>query len=139
MEYKRTDNVCVVRLDVGDEIVESLTQLCIAEGIKSATVQGLGAVNDVSVGYYSLEEKKYFPEVFKKQFEMIALNGNITRKDDMPYLHLHIALSDENYKFYGGHLNYAVISITAEIYVNILDCNINRRVNPETGLNILDI
>lgn len=139
MEYKRIDNVYVVRLDVGDEIMESLSRLCKAENITAATVQGLGAVNDVTVGYYSLEEKKYFYKTFNHQFEMIALNGNITRKDDEPYLHLHIALSDENYNFFGGHLTEAVISITAEIYLNVLDAEVNRRINPETNLNILDI
>ena len=48
MEYRRIDDVYVVRLDVGDEIVKSLTTLCDNENIRSATVQGLGAVNDVS-------------------------------------------------------------------------------------------
>lgn len=139
MEYKRIDNVYVVRLDVDDEIMTSLTDLCNKENIRSATVQGLGAVNDVTVGYYSLEEQRYFPKTFNQQFEMIALNGNITRKDGEPYLHLHIALSDENYRFFGGHLNSAVISITAEIYVTVLNGEVNRRVNPETNLNIFDI
>lgn len=139
MEHKRIDNVYVIRLDVGDEIMASLTELCNKENIRSATVQGLGAVNDVTVGYYSLEEGRYFQKTFKQQFEMIALNGNITRKDDIPYLHLHIALSDENYNFYGGHLNEAFISITAEIYVTVLNGEISRRVNPETNLNIFDI
>lgn len=139
MEFKRLNNVYAVRLEPGDEIIASLAELCRKEKIMAATVQGLGAVNDVTVGYYSLEEKRYFPKRFMQQFEMIALNGNITRKDGEPYLHLHIALSDENYKFFGGHLNSAVISITAEIYINILDGEINRRVNPETSLNILDI
>ena len=139
MEYKRIDNVYVIRLDVGDEIMASLTELCNKENIRSATVQGLGAVNDVTVGYYSLEEGRYFQKTFKQQFEMIALNGNITRKDDIPYLHLHIALSDEKYSFFGGHLNNAVISITAEIYVSVLNGEVNRRVNPETNLNIFDI
>lgn len=139
MEYKRIDNVYVIRLDVGDEIMASLTELCNKENIRSATVQGLGAVNDVTVGYYSLEEGRYFPKTFNQQFEMIALNGNITRKDDIPYLHLHIALSDENYSFFGGHLNNAVISVTAEIYVTVLNGEVNRRVNPKTNLNIFDI
>ena len=78
-------------------------------------------------------------KVFNQQFEMIALNGNITRKDGKPYLHLHIALSDENYSVFGGHLNSAVVSITAEIYVTALNGEVNRRVNPETNLNIFDI
>lgn len=139
MEYRRIDGVYVVRLDVGDEIVKSLTTLCDNENIRSATVQGLGAVNDVNVGYYSLEKKQYLTKVFNQQFEMIALNGNITRKDGKPYLHLHIALSDENYSVFGGHLNSAVVSITAEIYVTALNGEVNRRVNPETNLNIFDI
>lgn len=139
MEYKKIDSVYAVRLEPGEEIVASLAELCEKEKIMAATVQGIGAVNDVNIGYYSLEEKRYFPERLKKQFEMISLNGNITRKDGCPYLHLHIALSDENYNLYGGHLNSAVISITAEIYINILNGEINRRVNPETSLNILDI
>ena len=139
MEYRRIDDVYVVRLDVGDEIVKSLTTLCDNENIRSATVQGLGAVNDVSVGYYSLEKKQYLTKVFNQQFEMIALNGNITHKDGKPYLHLHIALSDENYSVFGGHLNSAVVSITAEIYVTALNGEVNRRVNPETNLNIFDI
>ncbi len=139
MEYKKIENVYVVRLDVGDEIIDSLTKLCCKENILSATIQGLGAVDDVTLGYYSTIEKKYFNNTFNQQFEMIALNGNITRKDGEPYLHLHIALSDENYTFFGGHLNRAVISITAEIFVTVFPETINRRVNSITNLNILDI
>lgn len=139
MEYKLIDNTYVVRLDVGDEIMESLTALCKKEDIKAATVQGLGATNNVTVGYYSTVAKKYFPKTFNQQFEIISLNGNISVKDDEPYLHLHIALSDENYTFFGGHLNNAVISITAEIFVTKLNGMLNRRVNEETQLNIFDI
>ena len=139
MEYKKIENVYVVRLDVGDEIFESLTKICKKENILSATVQGLGAVDDVTVGYYSISEEKYLNKTFNHQFEMIALNGNITKKDGEPYLHLHIALSDENFTFIGGHLNRAVISITAEIFITVLSEEVNRRINPKTKLNIFDI
>ena len=139
MKYKLIDNTYVVRLEVGDEIITSLTSLCKAENIQAATVQGLGAVDNVTVGYYSTAENRYLTKTFNKQFEMIALNGNISVKDDEPYLHLHIALSDENYMFFGGHLNSAVISITAEIFVTKIDGIIGRRVNEETKLNIFDI
>ena len=139
MEYKLIDNTYVVRLDVGDEIMESLTILCKNENIQAATVQGLGATNNVTVGYYSTVAKKYFPKTFNQQFEIISLNGNISVKDNKPYLHLHIALSDENYTFFGGHLNSAVISITAEIFVTKLNGSVNRRVNEDTKLNIFDI
>ena len=139
MEYKLIDNTYVVRLDVGDEIMLSLADLCRKEKIKAASVQGIGATDNVTVGYYSTAEKRYFNKTFNQQFEIISLNGNISEKDGEPYLHLHIALSDENYLFYGGHLNNAVISITAEIFVTKLDGSINRRVNTKTNLNIFDV
>ena len=139
MEYKVIDNTYVVRLDVGDEIMESLTVLCKKENIKAATVQGLGATDNVTVGYYSTVANRYFSRTFNEQFEIISLNGNISVKDNEPYLHLHIALSDENYTFFGGHLNNAVISITAEIFVVKLDGIIGRRVNEKTNLNIFDV
>ena len=139
MNYIKTDNIYVVRLDVGDEILSSLTQLCEVENINTATVQGIGAVDNVTVGFYSTEEKKYFSKMFNQQFEIVSLNGNITQKDNEPYLHLHIALSDENYNVFGGHLNSAVISVTAEIFVTKLSETVNRKVNSETKLNVFDI
>ena len=139
MNYIKTDNIYVVRLDIGDEILSSLTQLCNAENICTAAVQGIGAVDNVTVGFYSTEEKKYFSKTFNQQFEIVSLNGNVTRKDDEPYLHLHIALSDGNYNVCGGHLNSAVVSVTAEIFITVLSETVSRKVNSETKLNIFDI
>ena len=51
MEYKKIDSVYAVRLEPGEEIVASLAELCEKEKIMAATVQGIGAVNDVNIGY----------------------------------------------------------------------------------------
>ena len=139
MKVKKIDNTYVIRLEVGDEITDCLKLLSIREGITAATVQGIGAVDNTSIGYYSLEEKKYNSKVYNRQFEMISLNGNISIKNGEPYLHLHAAFSDENYSLIAGHLNYAVISITAEIFVTVLSGEISRCVSEKTGLNIFDI
>lgn len=139
MKYERINDTYVIRLEVGDEIVAAIKELCKAEKIKTATVRGIGAVNKAEIGYYSTDDQRYHSKSFEHQYEMIDLNGNVTTKDGDPYIHLHVALSDENYSFIGGHLNSAVISITAEIFVTVLDGVISRRINPDTGLNILDI
>lgn len=139
MKYQRMNDTYAVRLEVGDEIIKSIAELCKKEGIKTAVVRGIGAVNRVDIGYYSTEDMMYHNKVFEHQYEIIDLNGNITVKNDEPYLHLHIALSDENYSFIGGHLNSAVISITGEIFITVADGVIERRINPDTGLNILDV
>lgn len=139
MKYQRIDNTYVVRLEIGDEILDSLSKLCMQESIYAATVQGLGAVDIADIGYYSTEDNVYHTKTFNKQLEMITLNGNVSVKNGEPYLHLHGAFSDENYTMIAGHLNKAQISITAEIFVTVFSGEINRRVSEETGLNIFDI
>ena len=46
MEYRRFDQVCIVRLDPGEDILEEVRAVSLAEGIRLASVQGLGAVDD---------------------------------------------------------------------------------------------
>ncbi len=139
MKVKKIDNVFVLRLEVGDEITECLIQLCKSYNITAATVQGIGAADKVTVGYYSLDERQYFTKTYEKQMEMTSLSGNISVKNSEPYLHLHATFTDENYSAVGGHLNSATVSVTAELFVTCLNGVIDRRVNLENGLNIFDI
>lgn len=139
MKVQKIDNTYVVRLDVGDEIVESIKKLCKDEGITAGSVQGIGATDCADIGYYSLETKKYLTKTFKEQFEIVSLTGNISTKDNEPYLHLHGAFSREDFSLVAGHLNSAVISITAEIFITAYNGVINRAVNPLTNLNVFDI
>ena len=69
----------------------------------------------------------------------LTRDGNLSRKDGEPYLHLHAAFADEKGAVIGGHLNEAVISATCEMFIKIFDIDIGRRISEQTGLNIFDI
>ena len=56
MEYRKFDNTYIVRLDPGEEILEQVKALSLKEGICLATVQGLGAVNDLALGIFKPDE-----------------------------------------------------------------------------------
>lgn len=137
MEYKRFDSTIIVRLDPGEDIVESLMDLVIKEDIDLGYISGLGAVNEVEIGLFSTEEKKYYSSTYKKDFEISSLHGNITKMDDKPYLHLHIIVSDINQNSLGGHLNRAIVSATAEIIVELVDGQVDRKFDEDIGLNLL--
>lgn len=139
MKYKKFDNTYIVRLQVGDEICEKLLQLAKEENIRLASISGLGAVNEFTVGVYNTEEKKYYANEFSGAYEIVSLTGTLTRKDDEPYLHAHFAAGDDKGNVVGGHLNRAIISATAEIVINVIDGEVGRRFDDETGLNIFDI
>ncbi len=139
MNYRRNGDTISVRLSVGEDIVKSLIELAEKENIGFAQINGIGAVKSATVGFYNLEEGRYLPKTFNEPMEIISLLGNLTRKDGKPYLHLHASFSGEDCNVVGGHLNEAVIGVTAEIFVNIIEGEMNRRVHPVTGINVFDI
>lgn len=139
MEYRKFDAGYVLRLDPGDEVMECLTGLAEKEGIRLASLTGLGAAKDVTVGLFSVEEKKFYGKHCEGEYEISALVGNITRKDGEPYLHVHITFGNPaKNEVYAGHLTCCVISATAEIFVQVWDGGIERKFSREIGLNLLE-
>lgn len=139
MHYRKDGNTISVRLSIGEDIIASLLELAEKENIGFAQVNGIGATSRTTVGCYDLEKGEYIPKTFEKPMEIVSLLGNLTRKDGKPYLHLHASFSGEDCNVVGGHLTEAVIGVTAEIFVNIIDGEMNRRVHPITGINVFDI
>lgn len=137
MDYKKFGTNYLVRLDKGDEIIESLMELVRKENIKLGSVSGLGAVDRAEVGLFKPSTKKYHSKVLEKDMEIVNLVGNISTMDGQPYLHLHIALGDEDLNVVGGHLNSAVISVTGEIVINVIDGEIDRKKDEEIGINLI--
>lgn len=139
MEYKRYGTTLAVRVDRGEEIVSSLEAVCTRENVRFASVAGIGAVGRAVVGLYRVAERKYYPNTFEGELEMTSLAGNVTEKDGKPYLHLHAAFAGPDGKAVGGHLSEAVVSGTAEIFLTLYEGAMNRRTDPETGLNLFDL
>ena len=137
MEYRKFGSVYVVRLDRGDEVVASITELCRKEFIRLASIEGLGAADHAVVGLYDVEEKKFHGTELNGPMEITSLIGNVTTKDGKVYLHIHINLCDETAAAKGGHLVECRISATSEIFVRTVAGTVERRLDEEvTGLNL---
>ena len=137
MEYRRFEHVCVVRLDPGEEILEQVKAVSLREGIRLATVQGLGAVNEITVGVFDTASKEYHANHFHGSYEIVSLTGTISTLDGAYYCHLHMSAGDDRGHVVGGHLNEARVSATAELVITILPGTVDRAFSPEIGLNLL--
>lgn len=136
MEYRRFENVCVVRLDPGEEILEQVKAVSLRENIQLATVQGLGAVNEITVGVFDTAAKEYHANHFQGSYEIVSLTGTISTMNGEYYCHLHLSAGDAQGHVVGGHLNEARISATAELVITILPGTVDRAFSPEVGLNL---
>ena len=136
MEYKRFDKDIVVRIDKGEEILEKIKEVAIRENIKLATVTALGATSDFTVGVFKTEEKKYYSNSFKGDFEIVSLTGSINTMNNEFYTHIHMSAGDEKGNVFGGHLNKAIVSATCEMFIHIIAGKVDRELNKDIGLNL---
>ncbi len=137
MEYKVFGEKIVLRLEKGEEVIESIKKLCEKEDIRLGSISGLGATNHVIVGLFKVSEKKYYSNTFEEDFEITNLTGNISRMNGEVYLHIHGTFADIDGKCIGGHLNKAIISATSEIIINRINGEMGRQFSEEIGLNLI--
>jgi len=104
MKLKKFGNKWVVRIDKGEEIVETLKQLCKKNKIKLGSISGVGGIERVTVGSFKAKTKEYFSQELTGDYEITNLIGNISTMKGKIYLHLHITISDSNNNAFGGNL-----------------------------------
>lgn len=138
MEFKKFGNKYVVRIDRGEEIVETLKKFCSDNNIVLASVAGLGAVNKATIGLFETSKKEYHSTTVTGDHEISSLVGNISTMNGEPYLHIHVTLADKDYKVCGGHLNSAYVSATCELVVDSIEGSVDRKFSEEIGLNLYD-
>ena len=136
MDYRRFKNTIVCRIDKGEEILEKIKEIALKENIKLANINALGATNDFTVGVFKTEEKKYYSNEFRGDFEIVSLTGTINTMNGEFYTHIHMSAGNGKGEVFGGHLNRAIVSATCEMVINIIDGVVDRDFNDEIGLNL---
>ena len=136
MEYRRFNNTIVARIDKGEEILEQIKEIALKENIKLANINALGATNDFTVGVFKTGEKKYYSNSFKGDFEIVSLTGSINTMNNEFYSHLHMSIGNEDGQVFGGHLNKAIVSATCEMFIYVIDGDVDRYFDEEIGLNL---
>jgi len=118
----------------GDNINKTFESFAEVKGIGCAWLNGIGALENPEIGYYSLEDKAYHRKTFKGEYELTSLIGNITLKEGKPFSHTHITFSDTEFRVFGGHLFNANITAAGEFIMQFGSDEINREMNAEIGL-----
>ncbi len=119
MTTYENDRVLVFRLPPGVDLLAELTRRCDLAGVGQAVIHGIGAVKNVEIAHYSFESQEYHRIELPGELELLALNGNVSRRDDALFVHAHVQLGDREGRVWGGHL-FAAEVLVAEIAVQTL-------------------
>jgi uncharacterized protein len=139
MKFKKSGGHYVVRVDKGEELVESLRRFARESGLKLGYVTGIGATDRVKIGLFDVTEKKFHQTELSGPHEVTSVAGNLTTMDGEPYLHLHVTVADAKHNVFGGHLVSARISATFEAFVTEAAGEVGRYRDEKLGLNLLDL
>ncbi|NVM52369.1 MAG: DNA-binding protein [Candidatus Helarchaeota archaeon] len=107
-----------IKLEPGDDILESLTQAVTDNSIKTGFFTAIGAINQANIGFYLMDQKKYQTITFQEDLEILSCIGDITLKDGSPVVHAHLVVADHAGHAFGGHLlSGCQISVTGEVFL----------------------
>ena len=134
MKFRMEKSRAYMTLAQGDNINKTFESFAEVKGVGCAWLNGIGALENPEIGYYSLEDKSYYRKIFKGEYELTSLIGNITLKEGKPFSHTHITFSDTEFRVFGGHLFNANITAAGEFIMQFGSDEINREMNAVIGL-----
>ena len=139
MQVRRDGKDVLIRLDPGEEMIETLTRWAKNNDVPSAIITGLGAIREVRLGYFDLNDGKYIEIPVPRHVEIVSLDGSIAQLNGEPHCHIHVTVSSSGGGTIAGHLFQAVVSITAELHLTILKEPIKRVKDTATGVLLWDL
>jgi predicted DNA-binding protein with PD1-like motif len=137
MKHLKMRTGFMIRLDGGEEIIESLVSFCRREKVKGARFQGLGTCRGPALGFYHFDRQSYEFREFPGDFEITSLTGNVSWGSEGPMVHAHVVLSGSDFIVLGGHLKAARVLATCEIALDAFPRALTRKRDAATGLNLL--
>ena len=125
----------VGRLATGSDLVEEVERFCAEREVVAAQVTVIGAVRRAAFAYYEQVEHRYVELSSETHHELVGFVGNVSLRDNRPFLHAHVTFADASGTTVGGHLLRGCEVFAAEVMIRELgDVSLVRIHDEETGL-----
>lgn len=127
----------VGRIEEGEEFVNVLTDLCQQHHVGAGRIEAIGAFSEVELARFDPKNGSYEATLSAEGcFELISLQGNVSKLGDAVVLRLECLLSAEGpagVQFVSGQIRSAK-AISCEFVLDIFeDLAIERKLDPESG------
>ena len=140
MKRVKPREVFMGRLTHGGDLLEEISNMCLKENIQLGWIEALGAVKRARLAFYNQETHDYEFFLIDQPLEITKLVGDVSLKDDHPFIHAHITLADKAGHAYGGHLAPGTVIFVCEFILEVFDGQgIKRDFDEATGLPLWEI
>jgi predicted DNA-binding protein with PD1-like motif len=106
--------------------------------VTSAHFTAIGALNGATLGWFDPPRKMYKKIPIEGQVEVIGMSGDIALYQGKPAVHAHTMVGTSDGTTRGGHVLAAYVSPTLEIMVTVDPIAMQKRLDPETDLTLID-
>jgi predicted DNA-binding protein with PD1-like motif len=131
--------IIFARLSEDEDLLETINLVAKTSNVKTGMFTLIGTLKKAVVGFY--REGKYETVHLDEPLEIVSCVGNISLKENQPFAHAHIALSDEKGEVKGGHvMTGCIIGATGElVLIEAADLCLNRKLDEKTMLSLLSM
>jgi hypothetical protein len=132
----KTGKVVFARLFEDEDLLEAITQAAEESQIEAGFFVLIGTLKKATMGFF--EKGRYQPIEMAEPLEIVSCLGNVSVKDNKPFVHAHIAVSNRRGKVFGGHvLPGCVIAATGELMLfEAMDIDLQRKPDKKTKLHL---
>jgi|ERR1700722_6292454 len=122
----------------GDETFSGLLEFAEKYHVTSAHFTAIGALNAATLGWFDPQRKMYKKIPIKGRHEVIAMISDIALYQGKPAVHTHIVVAGPDGTTRAGHVLAAFASPTLEVMVTVDPVTMQKRLDPETDLTLID-
>lgn len=127
--------------DEGDEVIEGMTAFAKREKLDAAHFSAVGAFQDVTLGYFNVENNQYKKIPVQEQVEVLVMAGNVAIKEEHhePKIHAHVVVGKADGATMGGHILQAHVRPTLEVVLIETPAHLERQIDDKTGLALINL
>lgn len=133
-EFARGRRV-VARLTHGGDLLEEIAAVAEAHGMQAAELRAIGALQRARLAFYDQAAHEYGEFAVDAPVELVALLGNVSRRDGATAVHAHATLAGHDGVCIGGHVAPGCILFACELILQeLVGEPLEREFDAVTGL-----
>jgi predicted DNA-binding protein with PD1-like motif len=110
----------------GDDVISGLYDFANKEKVMGGNFEAIGALQQTALAFFDRAQAVYHTIHVDQQAEVVSMTGNISVRDGKYVVHSHAVVSLPEGKTLGGHVLYANVWPTIELFFTESEKQIDR-------------